>query len=239
MSDHEEEWSSGIHPDDVAGVMAAVQAHFEEETEVFQEEYRVRCKDGSYKWILDRGVARRDAAGNVVRMAGSGSDITDRKRAEEKLRDSEIKSRALLEGSPVCNKILDLDSRLQYMSSAGVQQLKIPDIESFYGRTYPSFLYPDSVRAPLVEHLERAKAGETCSVECPLLDADGCEVWYHTTFVPARDDQGRIEFIIATSVNITERKRAEEDARVTRAQLEHVAMINSIRTGVARAHRAL
>ena len=86
VSDAEEEWSRGIHPEDAPRVMAAVQAHFKGKTPFFAEEYRVRCKDGSWIWIADRGIAQRDAHGNVVRMAGSENDITKRKLAEEALR---------------------------------------------------------------------------------------------------------------------------------------------------------
>ncbi|MDD1679800.1 MAG: PAS domain S-box protein, partial [Methanomicrobiales archaeon] len=83
VSNREEEWSNGIHPDDAPKVFAAVQEHFEGKTPVFAMEYRVRCKDGSWKWIFDRGLIYRDAAGKVVRMAGSEEDITDRKQKEE------------------------------------------------------------------------------------------------------------------------------------------------------------
>ncbi|MGY8769339.1 MAG: PAS domain-containing sensor histidine kinase [Pirellulales bacterium] len=136
----------------------------------------------------------------------------DKQRVEEvveQLRASEIKSRILLDGSPVCNKIIDLDSRLQFMSAAGVNQLNISDIESLYGDIYPPQFYPESMRAPLIDHLERAKQGETCSVEAPVFDVQGNELWYHSTFVPARDDQGQIQYIIVSSVNITERHQAE------------------------------
>ncbi len=134
---------------------------------------------------------------------------TDHRRVLEELRNSEIQSRTLLEGSPVCNKIVDLDSRLQYMSSAGVKGLKIPDIQKFYGCTFPLDFYPESARIPLTEHLERAKSGQICSLECQMYDLKGGEVWFHTTFIPAHDDEGRIQYIIVTSVDITERKRAE------------------------------
>lgn len=86
ISDREEEWIERIHPEDLERVMEAVRAHFEGRTPVFSEEYRVRHSDGHWIWIHDRGIARRDAEGRVARMAGSETDITVRKRAEEALR---------------------------------------------------------------------------------------------------------------------------------------------------------
>lgn len=163
-------------------------------------------------------------------------DISEHKKTEKALCELEIRSRALLDGSPVCNKIIDLDSRLLYMSAAGVEQLKIDDIESLYGNVYPPEIYPEELRAPLIEHLERAKAGECCSVECPVTDTEGSKVWYHTTFVPVRDDEGRMLYIIASSVDITERKRAEEEAEDLQAQLRHAQKMDAIgqlATGVA------
>src|SRR5262249_16429903 len=59
------------------------------ETDKFEIENRVRHKDGSYRWMLARGVAVRDAGGKPIRFVGSGIDITDLKRAEEALRESE------------------------------------------------------------------------------------------------------------------------------------------------------
>ena len=138
------------------------------------------------------------------------TDITERKRTEEQLRDSEIRNRALLDGSPVCNKIIDLDSRLRYMSAAGVKDLKIPDIEPYYGSVYPPEFFPEPTKAMLTKHLDLAKAGETSSVESPAHDIEGNVVWFHTTFVPVFDDESHPKYVIVTSVNITERKISEE-----------------------------
>jgi signal transduction histidine kinase/CheY-like chemotaxis protein len=170
----------------------------------------------------------REAGGAVGGLIMFTEVTTDRKRADAELRDSERRCRALLEGSPVCNKIIDLDSRLIYMSAAGVKQLKIPDIEPYYGQIYPPEFFPEAVRARLIEYLERAKAGETCSVECPVHDMEGCEIWYHTTFVPARDDEGRVEYVIAASVDITERKRAEEEKVGLERQVNHAQKLESL-----------
>jgi PAS domain S-box-containing protein len=80
-----EEWRHGIHPEDVGRVLAALQAHFEGKTECFAEEYRVRRKDGSWMWVADRGLARRDGTGQLVRMAGSETEITQQKEFQAEL----------------------------------------------------------------------------------------------------------------------------------------------------------
>ncbi|MDW8202788.1 MAG: diguanylate cyclase, partial [Cyanobacteriota bacterium SKYGB_h_bin112] len=89
-NDHEigndpEEWFSRIHPDDIERVKAELFLHFEDQTSHFESEHRMQHRDGSYRWMLNRGIAVRDEQGQVLRMAGSQTDITDRKRAEEQL----------------------------------------------------------------------------------------------------------------------------------------------------------
>ena len=167
------------------------------------------------------------------------ANVATHERTEELLRDSEMRNRGLLEGSPVCNKIIDMDSRLVYMSHAGGEMLKIPDVGAHYGTIYPPEFYEAEIRAPLTDYLDRAKAGETSSVECPLLISEGDEVWLHTTFVPVLNDNGVVEYVIATSVDITERKRAEievlpgevEAAAANQAKSEFLAnMKHDLRT---------
>ena len=81
------EWVSRVHPDDLPKAQAAVQAHLAGETPGYECIHRVRCKDGRWKWIMDRGmVFERDAAGRPLRMVGTHTDITTEKQAEERLR---------------------------------------------------------------------------------------------------------------------------------------------------------
>ena len=92
-ADHEVEnhfsaWERLLHPEDQERALACLQAYLAGQTPTYELEHRLRHKDGSYRWILARGVALRDAAGKPVRMAGSHVDLTARKEAEEKLRQA-------------------------------------------------------------------------------------------------------------------------------------------------------
>jgi diguanylate cyclase (GGDEF)-like protein/PAS domain S-box-containing protein len=81
-----EEWMGRIHPDDLEKVKKEITAHIKGLTHHFESEYRVRNKNGGYRWMLSRGLAVRDASDTATRMAGSQTDMTDRKSFEQRLR---------------------------------------------------------------------------------------------------------------------------------------------------------
>ncbi|UHL63489.1 diguanylate cyclase [Paralcaligenes sp. KSB-10] len=84
-----EESYTRVHPDDLAYVKATIQAHFDRKTDSYSVEHRIRCKDGSYKWISSRGkVVSRDAEGNPLRMIGTTTDITAMRALSERLQQS-------------------------------------------------------------------------------------------------------------------------------------------------------
>ena len=80
-----EEWFDRVHPEDLERVRAALSAHLEGLTSHFENEYRMLHKNGSYRWVLCRGLAVRDEDGRARRIAGSQSDVTHRKLAEAQL----------------------------------------------------------------------------------------------------------------------------------------------------------
>lgn len=86
IGDDLDEWKKRVHPDDLTRTLQDVQDHFERRTPIYFNEHRMRCKDGSWKWILDRGmVMERDRDGAPLRVVGTHTDISVRKRLEEKL----------------------------------------------------------------------------------------------------------------------------------------------------------
>ena len=85
LSDQPEEWIRRVHPDDLDHLYSTLTAHLEGVSAHFQVEHRMKHRDGSWRWMLTRGLAVRTVSGAAYRMAGSQTDITDRKRAEEQL----------------------------------------------------------------------------------------------------------------------------------------------------------
>jgi len=86
IGDSPEEWLQRVRADDLGRLRAAIDAHLEGATPHFESEHRIRHADGTYRWLFSRGVAVRDRENRATRMAGSISDITDRKAAAERLR---------------------------------------------------------------------------------------------------------------------------------------------------------
>jgi PAS domain S-box-containing protein len=89
ISNELKEWSERLHPDDQEQVYADLEKHLNGHTEYYVNEHRVKCKDNTYKWILDRGKAiERDEQGKALRVIGTHTDITSRKHAEQELKQA-------------------------------------------------------------------------------------------------------------------------------------------------------
>ncbi|MCW3038799.1 MAG: hypothetical protein JWM31_704 [Solirubrobacterales bacterium] len=84
-------WASLVHEDDRQGLRDQAEAHERHPDRSFEHEYRMRHADGTYRWVLVRGVAVRDAEGNILRVAGSMGDITARKLAAEQMRQDALR----------------------------------------------------------------------------------------------------------------------------------------------------
>ena len=123
------EWLSRIHHDDLDAALTALRRHQEGETEFYQIEYRLRCKDGSYKWILDRGQALFDVQGNAVRMTGSHSDITERHQAEKSLHDRTEQLNSIFALSPDGIVSFDVERRIISVNPAFVRMVALEEAE--------------------------------------------------------------------------------------------------------------
>lgn len=104
-----EEWFRRVHAADVERVRAMLEAHLQGRSDHFESEHRMLCRDGTYRWVLSRGIAVRDGAGKAHRVAGSMTDVSLRKSAEEKLLHEAIHD--VLTGLPNRALFMDLLAR--------------------------------------------------------------------------------------------------------------------------------
>ncbi len=219
-----EEWSKRVHPDDRAETLAAVRAYLAGKTPQYTKEHRVQCKDGSWKWILDRGlVVERDAAGSPVRMLGTHKDITARRQAEQALRESEAKFRLLAENiqdvfwlttpsleqllyvSPAFEKIWGRDCASLYQSPRSFLQAIRPSGQGLPGTTSPT------------------PARDNWEVEYQIVRPDGTRRWILERGFPIRDPQGVVTFICGVATDITAPKQNEIELRASQLQLSNLA----------------
>jgi len=85
-----QEWKQRLHPDDSDRILTTFQQYFEGQLSTYEQEYRLQHRNGNYIWVLCRGILLQDVRNKPYRMAGSHTDITRRKQAEEELRQSEL-----------------------------------------------------------------------------------------------------------------------------------------------------
>ncbi|HRZ54086.1 MAG TPA: PAS domain S-box protein [Candidatus Paceibacterota bacterium] len=207
VGDAEEEWSEGIHPEDAPRVKAAVQAHFEGRTPFFAEEYRVRRRDGSWMWIIDRGLVRRDPEGRVVRMAGSEIEITDRKKAEMALAEQREELQLILDTSPALIFYKDRENRFLRVNRAVADIMGRPK-EQLEGWSLNE-LYPREQADAYWKDDREVMASDCAKLDIiePMSTPQG-ERWFQTVKVPCHDAQGSVIGIIGFALDITERERA-------------------------------
>ena len=129
--------------------------------------------------------------------------------SEKDSRKFELKSNHWLENSPVCTKVIDPNFNLQYMSRAGIEALKIKNIELFYGKPFPLDFYPEKFRNSMLETLQNSKNTRKTRVhEGMLLSPDKKELWFESTISPIYDKDGVLDYFMVVSVAINERKMA-------------------------------
>ncbi|MBI5249039.1 MAG: PAS domain S-box protein [Desulfomonile tiedjei] len=205
-------WQEIVHPDDAPLAMRALREHFEGLAPVFDSEQRLRTASGEWRWTLVRGkVVERDEQSNPLRMAGTFRDITPRKLAEEALRLSEQRFRAVFQEAEDFIFIKDRALNCIDANPSSERFVGVP-ASQLIGSQCDHLLSPDE--ALHVQELdERVLKGESVQEE-HLRVVNGVPMVLLTTRVPLRDDSGSIVGILGISRDITDRKRIEARTEV-------------------------
>jgi PAS domain S-box-containing protein len=150
-----EEWRSRVHPDDLARVMQDIRHHFDGQTEYYQNEHRMRHKDGHDVWILDRGQAQRDARGQVVRMTGFHTDVTERYLAQAAVENLSQERATILQLSPDGFVAFDEHQRVKYVTDAfvGMTGLTAAQLQGLEEEQFWAFLAQRCLAQSRVGHV--------------------------------------------------------------------------------------
>lgn len=207
-----ETFVSLLYPDDVPIVNNYVQTYLRGEIDKYDIEFRMVHKDGSIRWILAKGEAIRDAKGIPFRMAGSHSDITERKRAEESLMESEKRFNLAIAGTGAGLWDWDMIKNKVYFSPRWKLMLGYEDSEienDFTG--WQKLWHPDDIekiQKAINDYLEGKT--EKYEIEHRLLHKNGDWRWILTRGDTIKDDFGNPIRWVGTNIDISNIKRIEE-----------------------------
>ena len=184
-------------------------------------EYRVRRPvDGQIRWLRNTDFPIQDASGKVVRIGGVGHDVTELKRAEAIVADSETRLRTLMEGIPQlvwrsCDQGLWTWASPQWLAFTGQAQ------EESHGRGWLDVIHPDDHAATLRAWEETRPPGMLDVENRVRRVADGAWVWHHTRSVPVRGADGSIVEWLGTSTDIQNLRELQERQQVLVTELQH------------------
>lgn len=194
-------WFSRIHPDD----LQEVKEHWNRATldgETLSLEFRIRMPDGAQKYLLARNFPRRDADGQVIGTLGFVQDLTWQRELKTEADTKGNLSQQIIDSSPDCHKVLDLQGRLMDITPQGRRLVELDDIES--------------VR----DAIERARQGERVRFTLSGPTFKGNPRWWDNFLTPITDSLGKPSMLLVVSRDITEQRRQQDEIRELNAELE-------------------
>ncbi|HEY9664922.1 MAG TPA: PAS domain S-box protein, partial [Allocoleopsis sp.] len=236
-------WLEYIHPEDQAVLQATFQDYLEHKTPVYAVEYRMRCKDGRYKWLLAKGKAFWDETGTPLRAIGSITDITSRKQAEvelqqlneeleqrvqrrtqalrqayAQLQDSEARFQTFMNNSPTVSWISDVNGVMVYVSQNYYHTFQLSTSDAVGQSIFQ--LYPQSVAQQFLDNIrEVIHTHQVVETVTGAVRTDGTIGEFLSYTFPLSDSSGQC-LMGGVAIDITERRQAEEAIRLSQEQLQ-------------------
>lgn len=203
-------------PDLVARIKAAVAQAAT--GQMFREEMRYFVGDGSVRWADVTIMPIKDESGRVIFLAPTGTDITESRRAEEALRESEERFRTLADNMSQFAWMADEKGWIFWYNKRWFDYTGTT-LEQMQGWGWKQVHHPDHVDRVVARIQHSWDTGERWEDTFPLRGKDGNYRWFLSRAVPIRDDQGKILCWFGTNTDVTERRQLEEDLRKLAADL--------------------
>lgn len=205
-------WFDKIHPEDSIKMSIRLYSFIEQKTEKWQDQYRFKCADNSYKYVLDRGFLLKDESGKVIRMIGAIQDITKQKEEEQRLKLLETvitqskDSVMITESQSIINQIPNI-----IYTNPAFSVMTGFKTEEVIGKSPNFFNSPKSDPEALQILLNAITKQEECLIETLSLTKTNKEYWIRLTMIPIFNTENEISHWISIQRDITEDKKREKE----------------------------
>ncbi len=202
-------FESHLHPDDRGRTKAAIEAHLKDRG-LYDVEQRLRTKSGEYRCFRARGQALWDEDGNPLRMVGSTTDITERKRVEEEIKTKNQFLESLIEQSPLPTFVIDSGGICVMVNKAFLKAYHVPQKEMVLGHN--ALTEPANVRQGVVKYMKEALGGKI--VETPEMEFfspyGNKRTVTRSRLFPIFDTTNQLTNVVVMHEDVTEHKRVKE-----------------------------
>jgi PAS domain S-box-containing protein len=214
--------SRRIHPEDRDWVRREAFPKRTAEGSRFDVEYRIVLPDGAIKHLYSVGRPVLNELRELAEFVGTTVDITERKQAEDKIREQEVELRQTLDAATQYLTVLNADGSRLYMNQCSLDFLGVT-LEEWQKRDIRELVHLDDVERVARERDQALSSGSPIEIEARFLRYDGEYRWLFLHYKPLKDQQGRITRWVVPAIDIHDRKRSEE-----RLQHENVALREEI-----------
>jgi len=220
-----------IYEEDVERVNQYVQRYLSGQIKVYSIEFRMKHKDGSIRWILAKGEALRDEEGRPYRMAGSHSDITIRKNAEEALQETRIRLELAIDAGEHGFWDWDLISNDTYFSPRYYTMIgyEVNELPMNFN-TFSELIHPEDREAVMPVVQKSLESGSSYSVEFRLKCKDGFYRWINGKGKTYIDENNKPYRAVGVHIDIDDRKAAEANLR--ESELRLAAAVEGTEAGI-------
>jgi PAS domain S-box-containing protein len=210
-----------LHPEDSPYHTHVVEQAIRDRTD-FETDYRLLLSNGADKYIHVVGHPVVSASGDVIEFVGTAMDITERKQAEDKIREHEVELRQILDAAPQHLSVLRSDGSHLYINQSSLDFLGLT-LEEWQKRDIRELVHPDDAERVARERKQALSSGSPLEFEARFLRYDGEYRWLFLHYKPLKDQLGRITRWVVPAIDIDDRKRSEE-----RLHHENVALREEI-----------
>ncbi len=205
-------WFDRIHPEDSIKMSIKLYSFIEQKTDKWQDEYRFKCADGTYKYVLDRGFLVKDEHGNATRMIGAIQDITKQKEEEQRLKlletvITQTKDSVIITESEKANKGIP---KIVFVNPAFTEMTGYQPGEVI-GKSPTVFMGRQSVKNDMQRLSQALRKKEEFKFETLNHKKDGEEYWINFSMIPITNAEGEHSHWISIQRDITEEKRREKE----------------------------